>query len=108
MNRTDLLSLTVAENACRRVEYHENIFSAADLVRISRIIEGTKPYNELYDICPLEVDGTVISDADDLILTGTETLVRHPSGTITQEDYRIMKKLVLYRIPLSAISTAAD
>ena len=108
VNKIDLLSLTAAENACRSVEYHANTFSVLDLTRIKRIIAGQKPYNELYDVCPLTVDGVRFESADGLVLTGSETLVRHPDGQITQADYDVMQKLILYGIRPSALTTAAQ
>ena len=108
MDKTDLLARTVAENACRAVEYHADVFNVSDLTRIERIIAGQKNYNELYDVCPIEVDGVLFSTADGLNLTGGERLVRHPSGTVTAEDARVMKVLILAGIKPSDLLTAAS
>ncbi len=107
VDKIDLLSLTAAENACRAVEYHTDTFSVMDLTRIKRIIAGQKTYNELYDVCPLTVNGVRFESAEGLTLTGNETCVRYPDGQITEEDYAVMQKLIFAGIKPSQITVAA-
>ncbi len=106
MDKTELLSLTRAENAVRAVEYHDDSFSITDLTRILRIIAGQKPYNEFYDVCPLEIDGELIDVPSGLQLTGNERLVRHPDGQIDDDDYEMMRKLILAGVRPSDLTTA--